>query len=421
MLPGSSSDYLRRYVDIDIDNLLPGLRALSIDGPKGVGKTETARRRVERVFRCDIEEERQYFEAAAASILKQKSAILIDEWQRYLPSWDLVRRAVDDRREGLVILTGSATPQVGGDTHSGAARITSMQMRPLALSERRATTPQILIKNLWQSDDIESAETDYGLDFYAEQICASGFPAVNELPMRNQRRELTSYIERIIDRELPELGKNVRKPQTLKAWLSSYASVTATTATYSAILDGATAGVDEKPSKSATQIYRDLLSKIWILDELPAWTPTFSPRKRLTASPKHFLADPALSAVLMGLTPQTLLDEKSGKMAAFGQLFEALAVLTIRSAGEACEANAYHFRTQTGNQEVDVLLEDYSGNLIAFEVKLKPNVSDEDVRHLHTFENLVKSKLKAKVVVTSGSRAYKRRDGVLVVPLALLG
>lgn len=421
MLPGSTENYLRRYVDNDIDGLLPGLRALSIDGAKGVGKTETASRRVTDSYRLDIDSERNFFEAAAEKILQSAADILIDEWQRYPASWDLARRAVDGKRKGLIVLTGSATPQSGVDTHSGAARITSIQMRPLALSERRITTPQVFIKDLWENNEIDFYETEYDLQTYANEICASGFPGINELPNRNQRRELRSYVDRIIDRELPELGINVRKPQTLRSWLASYAAVTATTTSYTEILDAATSGESNKPSKSSTQVYRDLLEKIWVLDELPAWTPTFAPRRRLTTASKHYLIDPAISALLMGVTPQTLLDARSGGMKAFGQLFEALAVLTVRSAGAACEATAYHFRTQNGSQEIDVLLEDYFGNLIAFEIKLKPHVDSNDVRHLHAFEKLVGEKLKAKVMVTTGSRAYKRTDGVLVVPLALLG
>lgn len=431
MLVDSKGAYLRRYIDEELDELLPGLPAVAIDGAKAVGKTETALRRVEHVFRLDTAEGRALFLANPDGAVNQDASVLIDEWQHYPESWDLVRRAVDARLPGVRFLTGSATPLAGVDTHSGAGRIVSFRMRPLALSERASTSPSIFIRDLFLGTADVSGETDFSLEQYAQEICSSGFPGIQGMTPRQQRTQIDSYIQRILDRDIPEAGLKVRKPQTLLAWLQAYAAATGTTATYSEILDAATAGVSDKPSKSATESYRNILTKLWILDALPAWYPTFSPFTRLKKSPKHYLLDPALSARLMGMDASRLLDSRGGGMKAFGHLFEALAVLTVRGAAQAAEAQTFHFQTQTkkkptatqddGSREVDIIAEDYTGKVLAFEVKLKAHVDEVDVRHLMWLRDKLGERLQDCVVLTAGRHAYRRPDGIAVIPLAMLG
>lgn len=430
VLPGSHGDYLRRYVDQELDELIPGLRAAAIEGAKGVGKTETARRRVDRVYFLDTSRGINVFSAAPEDIVNAESSMLIDEWQCYPDSWNLVRHAVDNRRKGLRLLTGSATPLHGVDTHSGAARILSILMRPLAFSERRSTQPSIFLTELINGSAELFGTCDYPLEDYAREICASGFPGLNELPERLQRAELDSYLQRIVDRDIPEMGQTLRKPHTLTAWLRAYAAATATTTTYSEILDAATPAEADKPSRSLANTYRDLLTKLWILDPLPAWTPSFSPFTQLKTSPKHYLVDPALSARLMGLSPAHLLDPNGGGKA-FGQLFEALAVMTVRAAARSIDAKTYHFQKpaekkrqagkKDGSREVDIIVEDYQGRLLALEVKLKAHVTDDDVRHLNWLKEKAGERLVDRIVLTTGKDAFRRPDGVGIIPLAMLG
>lgn len=414
-------DYLTRYVDGELDELLqPGV-AISIEGPRAVGKTETATRRTDIGLRLDDPATLQLVQADANLQLTTHARVCVDEWQVYPPVWDAVRRLVDRRSNQQFLLTGSAKVPPQATKHTGAGRITTLRMRPMALAERAATAPTVTIQNLFRGGATIQGTTPFTLSDYAHEICASGFPHINQLSARRRRAALQGYIDNLLERELPDNAVAIRSPRTLLAWLRAYAAGSSTNASYDAILRAATPGESEKPAKATTQRYREALESLWILDPVDGWSPSGSALKRLTAAPKHQLADPALAAHVLGITSEALISPASGKAEYFGQLFESLATLTVRAAGQAAEARTYHVRTRGGEHEVDLLLERFDGALLAFEVKLAPAVEDRDVRHLHFLRDRLGPRLVDAVVISTGRQAYRRRDGVAVVPLALLG
>ncbi|MCL1838833.1 MAG: DUF4143 domain-containing protein, partial [Propionibacteriaceae bacterium] len=162
------------------------------------------------------------------------------------------------------------------------------------------------------------------------------------------------------------------------------------------------------------------------IDRLDAWTPGFAPLSRLTYSPKHFLVDPALAARLVGIGAHGLLvgDGQVVPSAAgtwLGALFESLAVLSVRVFAEAMNANIGHLRTKNGDHEVDLIVETSDTRCVAFEVKLSDTIGENDGKHLRWLENQLGSRLVDRVIISTGPRAYRRPDGIAVVPLALLG
>ena len=420
-------EYRRRVVDAELDELVPALPALSLEGPKGVGKTSTARRRGGTVVRLDDPGVLEIVAAQPGRLATGTSPIVIDEWQRYPHSWDVVRRAVDENPVGgRFLLTGSATPPVA-PTHTGAGRIVTLRMRPLTLPERGVDTPAVSLAALLGGDrpDVEGATT-VTLEDYTTEILAGGFPGIRHPSGRAQRAALDGYLDRIVDADLPELGVEVRRPQTLRRWLQAYAAATATTTSYEKIRDAATAGETTKPAKTTTIPYRDALERLWILDPLPAWAPTSNHLARLTFAPKHHLADPALAARLTGVDAAALLRgegptsiPRDGTF--LGALFESLTTLTVRVFAQAAEARVSHFRTKGGEREVDLIIERDDRRVVAVEVKLADAVSDGDVRHLVWLAERIGADLADAMVVTTGRYAYRRPDGIAVVPLALLG
>ena len=412
--------YLPRYVDRELDEL-ESLTAIAVDGAKAVGKSETTIRRSDICYFLDLENERALLRADMDELLQRPGTICLDEWQ-FLPAvWDAVRRRVDARSATKYLLTGSATPVEGVDTHSGAGRILSLRMRPLAVSERAGTKPGVFIQDLFTGTASVRGESDWGLRDYAKAICQTGFPGIYTQPDRLRRSLIDAYIQRVIDRDVPEDGLLLRKPQSLRAWWAAYGAASSTTTAYNKILDAATAGDAAKISKDAALSYRDILTKLWLLDPVPAWFPTRAPLKKLTSTPKHQVVDPGIAAALLGVTEGMLVSRDPGSWELFGQLFESLVTLTVRVAGQVAEAKTYHLRTQGGLHEVDLILERYDGKVLAFEVKLKPIPDDADTRHLHWLGEQLGEQLVDKIVVTTGTHAYRRGDGVAVVPLALLG
>lgn len=424
--------YIRRVVDSELDDLFTSLAAVAVEGAKAVGKTATAAERAHTVYELDQGEQRSLIEADSSRLLHGERPILIDEWQRVPSSWDVVRRAVDDRRTvaGSFLLTGSASAPPDAMLHSGAGRIVSLRMRPLTLFERGIAKPTVSLAALLRGEAGEiNGHTSVRLADYVDEILASGFPGLRGLAGRPLRAQLDSYIDRIVERDFPQLGVNIRNPAAMRRWLTAYAAASSTTASYEKIRDAATGGEAEKPTKKTVHSYRDALERLWVVDPVPAWAPTRSHLRRLSSPPKHQLVDPALAARLLGVGRGALLQEENADVGPviardgtlLGGLFESLVTIDVRVYAQAAEARVGHLRTAGGEHEVDLIVERDDGRIVAIEVKLTATPNDSDARHLHWLNERLGEDALDLVLITSGTYAYRREDGVAIVPASLLG
>lgn len=426
----ADNPYRRRVVDVELDDLLPHLPAVALDGPRAVGKTRTALQRARTVFRLDSDDERRTLAADPRRLLDSRPPVLVDEWQRLPETWDLVRRGVDeDPQPGRFLLTGS-TGAPGVELHSGAGRIVSLRMRPLSLAERDLGQPTVSLAALLAGGSVVEGDTEAGLEQYTDEILRSGFPGMRDLPSRARRAALGGYLDAIVHKEFPDQGQPVRRPAVLRAWLAAYAAATATTTSYNQILESATPGLTDKPSRSTVTTYRDVLAQLWVLDPVPGWLPAATPLGRLATAPTHHLADPALAAHLLGATETSLLTKGAAPgdlpipgrdQTLLGALFESLVTLSVRVYAQPLEAHVGHLRTRNGDHEVDLVVEGPDRRVVAVEVKLARTVGDADVRHLRWLTERMGARLADAVIVTTGGHAYRRPDGIAVVPAALLG
>lgn len=420
--------YIRRVLDEVLDTLLPYAPAIAIEGAKAVGKTATALQRAQDVLRLTRTVDMERVRGDVEGEIVSPHTLLIDEWQLYPPIWDAVRHSVDeDRRGGRFLLTGSAGPTRNVRIHSGAGRILRLRLRPLSFFERGICEPSVSIADLasGRSGKVGGA-AHCGLNTYVEEIIRSGFPGIRDFPHPVRLEELDGYIARIFDHEMTESGHTVRRPQSLRKWMEAYAAASSTTAGYSEILDAAIPGESNKPSKSTALEYRETLERIFILDPVPGWSPALAPLSRATQAPKHQMVDPAIAARLMRIDEGALMKHEGGTFtpkdgSLLGLLFESLVTLSVRVMIEPLRAHLYHLRTKGGRQEIDLIVELDNRRVLPIEVKLKEAVDDRDVRHLHWLESKIGDRVVDKVVVTTGRHAYRRADGVAVVPLALLG
>ena len=419
--------YTPRIVDTELDELLHDAAAIALDGPKGVGKTATAERRAATIIALDDPLQRDLAAADIDAALKRTPPVLIDEWQRLPYVWDAVRRAVDrDETPSQFLLTGSASLDSPA-THSGAGRILRVRMHPLSLAERGLSTSTISLSELLQGTRPPlGGESQVTLADYAEEVVASGFPAIRRRAGRTRTAQLDGYLARIVDRDFLDAGHAVRRPATLMQWMRAYAAATSTVARLETIRDAATGDLAEKPAKRSTQVYRDILSRLWILDPLPAWLPSANVINELTHAPKHHLADPALAARLLGVTKDALLTRRtsettSGSGPILGALFESLVTQSVRVYAQAAMATVHHLRTERGRQEVDIIVRGTDHRVVAIEVKLGGVIDNDDVRHLHWLRARLGESLADAIVVTTGPVAYRRADGIGVVPAALMG
>src|SRR5262245_3669135 len=210
--------YSTRVIDAELDELMTGLAAIALEGPKAVGKTATAARRARTIHELDDVQQRAVAGADLDRAIGGEPPVLIDEWQRLPAVWDKVRRAVDrDPTPGRFLLTGSASPE-GGGSHSGAGRIVDLRMRPMSLAERMPDVATISLARLLDGTQGRvDGRTQITLEDYVDEILRSGFPAVRELPDRAREAQLAAYVARVVDRDFPEL-RPVRNPARLRAW-----------------------------------------------------------------------------------------------------------------------------------------------------------------------------------------------------------
>jgi len=415
-------------VDDELDELMRSLGAIALEGAKAVGKTATAAQRVTTIHQLDGPERRAIAEADPERLLAAPPPVLIDEWQNVPAVWDRVRRAVDSyATPGQFLLTGLSSPKRTG-THSGGGQIVSVRMRPLSLAERWPGEATVSLSELLGGLRPEvHGRTGRGLQDYADEILRSGFPGFRALHGRARRAQLDSYLHRIVDRDFEELGHPIRNPMGLRRWMSAYAAATASATSFERIRDAASGGNDRPPAKTTVQPYREVLERLFILDAVSGWQPSRNRIARLALAPKHQLADPALAATLLGVTAAGLLDGESpgpsiprdGTL--LGALFESLVIQSVKVYAQAAEASVRHLRLRGGAHELDLIVDRGDGRVVAIEVKLSAAVRNDAVKHLNWLQDTIGDDLLDRMVITTGTEAYRRADGVAVVPAGLLG
>jgi hypothetical protein len=222
----------------------------------------------------------------------------------------------------------------------------------------------------------------------------------------------------------------VRNPDALRRWMTAYAAASSTTASFEAIRRAATNNEDDKPARSTVIPYRDALQRLFVLDPLRAWRPARNALGELGDAEKHQMVDPALAARLLRATASRLLSGESAGPAIprhgtqLGALFESLATLSVRvyaAATEIAEGDVRHFRMHRGEHEIDLIVEREDGRVLPIEVKLTSVPGDEDVAHLNWLSAQLGEEVIDRMIITTGKEAYRRTDGVAVVPAALLG
>ena len=427
-----AGEHQRRVVDQELRDLLEALPAVSIEGPRAVGKTWTAGRLANTVYALDDPETLAEVLADPQMVVQGEPPVLIDEWQRFPASWDIVRRAVDrDFSPGRFILTGSTRPETR-PAHSGAGRIVTLRMWTTTLSERHGGQASVSLKRLLAGGRPEvEGQSEIGMEDYAAEIVGGGFPGWRNVSGRARGLLADGYLHHLAEHDFPLMGRSVRNPAALRRWLVAYAAASSSTAAYETIRDAATAGESDKPAKSTTIAYRDTLEAMWVLDPLPAWLPAGSHLSRLKRSPKHHLADTALAARLLNATVDTLLGtdwaapvagmpSSSAGSGLMGALFESMVAHDLRVYAQAADAKASHMRTWNDQREVDVIIEHQRG-VLAVEVKRGAEVTGRDTRHLRWLADRLGPALIDAIVVTTGPHAYRDEDGIAIVPAALLG
>ncbi|MBX3141063.1 MAG: ATP-binding protein [Trueperaceae bacterium] len=416
--------YLPRIVDRAIAEALKSFGAVILQGPRAVGKTTSGLHAAASSVRLDASPELITLATISPeTLLEGAIPRLIDEWQLAPALWNAVRHEVDLRGgPGQFILTGSATPADDHTRHSGAGRFRRITLRPMTLAESGDSAGTVSLDALFGGKSV-AALGGPTVPQYAKLIARGGWPSLVRQSTRSARGYLTSYLEDIARVDLPA-SELVVDPVRMLALMRALARNVATE--ISAAQLGVEAEIEERsdPAKgiSARSVrkYLDALSRVFVVEEQPAWAPHLRSRVRLRVKPKWHFVDPSLAAAALGAGPENLMADLN----TLGLLFESLCVRDLRVYADALGGSVYHYRDDSG-LEIDIIVELNDGTWSAFEVKLGGEAHIESAAsNLKKLQGKVSARraeqLRSLNVITAGKVSLTRPDGVNVVALGHL-
>jgi hypothetical protein len=412
--------YLTRFADSMLQERLNSAGAVLIRGPKGCGKTETAMQKAKSIARMDIDESvRIRMEIDPKLVLQGDVPRLIDEWQEYPIIWNHVRHEVDTRKQkGQFILTGSSSVRDQARLHSGAGRFSVLTMRPMSLFERGWSTGEVSLESLVTGVIPKSDEVPFSLHDLAGKIALGGWPGLIGTNTEDGLRAVRDYISLIAEVDINKVSGSNREPQKVRRLLQSFARNISTEAALVTLVKD-TNGTDGFVSTETANTYIDALERLMVVEHLPAWNTHIRSSDTLRKSPKRHFTDPSLAIGALGLSIDKLLAD----LEYFELLFESMVIRDLRIYAEVHEAMVFHYRDST-NFEVDAILEYPDGRWAAFEIKLGFGAQDAAAANLLKLAQKVDQKRMgtpvALTVITANGFAFRRKDGVNVVPIGVL-
>lgn len=420
----TNKGYKPRLIDKRISDLMESFGAVCVEGPKWCGKTWSSLNQANSV--CYISDPSNSFqnkrkaEISPDLVLDGKYPRLIDEWQEVPSIWDAVRFFVDkDSRKGKFILTGSSTPTRKGILHSGAGRIARIRMDTMSLFEAGRSSGKVSLMDLFDSR-IDYVDTgDVRLADLIEYSIRGGWPGSLGLSLEEASRIPYGYLEAVVD-DMHRLDGVRRDSRKVNALLHSLARNESTIASNKTICKDIVEYCDESLNDNSVLEYMDVLERLFLISNQSAFNTSLRSSRRALKSPKRHFSDPSLAVAALGATKDMLLNDLN----TFGFIFEALCEHDLRIYSEYAGGNLFHFRDDRGN-EVDSIVELPDGRWGAFEIKLGANQIDFAAKELlkvrHIFEKEGSSVPSFLCVICGMSNmAYRRNDGVFVVPITAL-
>lgn len=410
--------YIARIADGELGAELATTGAVLIEGPKACGKTETARRVAASEVLLDVDvEAREAANLDPRLVLSGDVPRLIDEWQLAPEIWNHVRRAVDERVDpGQFILAGSAHPTDEETRHTGAGRIGRLRMRPMSLFELGTSSGEISLSMLLAGEPAAAPDPGLGLSDLADSICRGGWPAFRDLDMPYALRRVRGYLGEI-PRDTERLARH--RPERVNRLLESLARNVATNVSASTLAVDASRPEDTV-SDEAVADYLSSLSRLFVIEDQPAWQPHLRSRHRLRRAPKRHFVDPSLATAALRADPPALIRDLNF----MGLLFESLVVRDLRVYAQPLDGEVQHYRDSDG-LEVDAIVK-LGDTWGAFEIKLGgAKAIEEAAAALRKFVNRVDTSRTgppgALVVIVGNGYGYTREDGIQVVPIGCLG
>lgn len=419
-------EYYQRVSDKVLLDHLESKGAVLIEGAKWCGKTTSAKHIAKSVIEMDRPDMTEQYQQMArinpSNLLEGKVPHLIDEWQIATNIWNAVRYEVDRRGEfGQFILTGSSVPAALDESmHTGTGRIVRMQMRPMSLFESKDSTGQVSLMDLFNKKDISTVD-NHSIDEIAFLICRGGWPAALNHGKKVALKQAFDYYDAVVNDDISRVDRVKRDSERTKRILKSYARNVATQASLETIRSDVISNDVETFDKEALYGYLNALKRIFVIEDSSAWNPNLRSKTAIRTSDTRYFVDPSIAVAALGLGPTDLVNN----LELMGLIFENLCVRDLRIYADALDGSVYHYRDKTG-LECDAVIHLRNGSYGLVEVKLggdqSINEGAESLLKLTSKIDTEKMKKPAFLMVLCGVApfAYKREDGVFVVPITCL-
>ncbi len=421
-------NYRSRIADQLLREKLEAMGAVIIEGPKACGKTTTAEQQAKSIiYMDDPSRQGQYKQMAQTNIsflLQGETPRLIDEWQEVPQFWDAIRFEVDHRdNDGQFILTGSAVPADTKDIHhTGTGRYGWLTMRPMSLWESGESSGDISLSSLFHSPETVKGINKLTLPMIALAICRGGWP--KSLQKKTEKAALTQateYYKAITNSDISRVDNIRRDEERAKRIMRSYARHQGTQASIATILADIAANEPENVSDETINAYLSALRKIFVIEDMPAWNPNLRSKTAVRTSETRYYVDPSIGVAALGLGPNDLIEDLN----TCGLFFETMCIRDLRVYADALGGTVYHYRDKNG-LECDAVVHLRNGSYGLIEIKLGGEKLIEDgAKTLTALSNIIDTtRMKApafRMVLTgTGDFAYKRTDGIYVVPIGCL-
>lgn len=419
--------YRKRIADDLLKRKLEGKGAVLIEGPKWCGKTTTAEQLASSVLYMDDPEKKEQNIAMAElnpkRLLKGATPRLIDEWQLAPKLWDAIRFEVDHRGElGQFVLTGSAVPADTKEiTHSGTGRFTWLTMRPMSVYESGESTGEVSLKELFDGNAEIEGESKLGIDRLAFIVCRGGWPQAMSMRDEIALEQAIDYYDAVVRSDINRADNVQKNPERVRRLMRSYARNQGGQVPNTVIAQDIAANDETPISEETVAAYVNALRKIFVVEDMPAWNPNLRSKTAIRSADTRYYIDPSIAAAALGIGPNDLLND----LKTFGILFETLCVRDLRVFADALNGGVYHYRDKDGH-ECDAVIHLRNGKYGLIEIKLGGDkLIEEGVKSLKALESKIDTEKMNEpsflmVLTGTGDYAYRRRDGVYVVPIGCL-
>jgi len=416
--------YIPRLLEATIEEKLDAKGCVVIEGPKWSGKSTTAKRFAKTVVELQkkkvLKDYQTYVDMDDENLFAGERPIMFDEWQKIPELWDYIRAEIDDTgARGQFILTGSAKPIEDKERHSGVGRIAKIKMRTMSLWESGDSTGSVSLTELFEGVSKISGRNEHTLNRLAFLVCRGGWPDVMYDKEKTALQASFDYLDVLLNEDITKVDNIVRDPKRAKAILKAYARNISTPARMTTIhgdVEPNDAVLDPKTLDS----YITAFEKLFVIDEIEAWSPSLRSRTAIRTTNIRQLADPSIVTAVLEISPNDLISD----IRTFGLIFETMAIRDLRTYAECLGGKVYQYHDANG-LEADAIIHLNNGKWGAAEIKLggDDNIEEAAKNLLKLKEKVNTDKMKEPaflMIVTGTQNAYKRPDGVFVVPIGCL-